>query len=86
MSNIFSNALEGNTYIGYKSRIIASWIKVGGGFRSNREKKEFKEWLSTLVERNYITSDQRWEVLFMIDNGKLELQEDARKFFREHSR
>ena len=55
------------------SRIIASWYKAGG----TRYLGDFRKWLKTLTQ---LTDDQRHEIEFLFDNGKLELEMSAHNF------
>lgn len=61
------------------SRIIASWFKVGG----TKYLSDFRKWLKTL---NQLTDDQRHDIEFMFDNGKLELEFSAKNFIKNNIR
>lgn len=52
------------------SRIIASWYRVGGTLAGLRG------WLETTP----LTKEQIGEVMFLAENGKLEWENDARKY------
>ena len=59
------------------SRIIASWFKVGG----SKYLGDFRKWLKTLDK---LTDDQRREIEFLFDNGKLELEFSAKNFIKNN--
>lgn len=60
------------------SRIIASWINVGG---KCNYRGEFDEWLKHLG----IEEAERREIKNMARNGKLEFEEDARIFRKSYN-
>ena len=75
----------------YYSRFIASWIKAGGNF--NKSKKVyvnedhyyrtsmFEEWLRQItINGKHIPEETIKEIYELATSGKLELQEDAKKF------
>ncbi len=68
----------------YYSRIIASWTNVGGDVKSKR----FKEWLESITDddtgERVLTDEQVYDIYRLANNGKLEWQENARKFMAEH--
>lgn len=68
----------------YYSRIIASWTNVGGNVKS----KMFKEWLKSIKDddtgERVLTDEQVYDIYRLANNGKLEWQENARKFMEEH--
>jgi hypothetical protein len=68
----------------YYSRIIASWINVGGDTHS----RMFEEWLRSITDSNtgekVLTDDQISDILRLARNGKLEWQNDASRFINEH--
>lgn len=68
----------------YYSRIIASWSNVGGNVHS----KEFKEWMKSIKDDNtgerVLTDEQVNDIFRLADNGKLEWEENARRFMKEH--
>lgn len=72
MSNFENKVFNGE----YASRYIASWIVVGGQLRYGKDVDNFKEWLLSIGlnqdEADYITELARC--------GKLELQENAKRF------
>ena len=71
-------SFENKTFEGiHYSRFIASWNKVKG----NTFNYEFREWLRSLTINNRkIPDDVIQEICNLRDNGKLELQEHAKKF------
>lgn len=77
MNDEFENKIyEGIHY----SRFIASWVKVGGELRS-RNAWIFQDWLRQLIiNGNPIPEEVIMEIYNFATNGKLELQENARKF------
>lgn len=68
----------------FYSRIIASWTNVGG----NVQGKMFKEWLKSIKDdetgERVLTDEQVYDIWRLANNGKLEWQENARKFMEEH--
>ena len=62
------------------SRFVASWVKVGGELRS-RNAYLMKDWLRTLtINDKKIPEDIIMEIYNFATNGKLELQELAKRF------
>ena len=74
MMDEFNNRIEGNTTVGFKSRVVASFINVGGKVRS----KKFDEYLDKLVELHWIEAKDKDEIRYFAMNGKLELESIAR--------
>ena len=68
----------------YYSRIIASWTNVGGDVHS----RMFKEWLRSIkdcnTDKRVLTDDQISDILRLARNGKLEWQNDASRFIKNH--
>ena len=60
----------------YYSRIIASWINVGGNIRTLSDRKAFKKWLTSLE----IADEDILQIVDLATNGKLEYEHDAKKF------
>lgn len=60
----------------YESRFIASWVREGGGLRYVEDIKDFYNWLISLG----LTEEQANHIKFLATNGKLELENSARKF------
>lgn len=80
MTDIFENKIIRNIHC---SRYVASYVKAGGSLRS-REAWRFKGWLKSLVIDDEKLSDD--EVLYIYNygtNGKLELEEHAKRFLAE---
>lgn len=65
-----------NGYV-YATRFIASWIKVGGQLRTGKDIKDFKDWLKSIGE---ISDDDIDRIVFLATNGRLELENHARRF------
>ena len=65
-----------NGYV-YATRFIASWIKVGGQLRTGKDIKDFKDWLKSIGE---ISDDDIDHIVFLATNGRLELENHARRF------
>lgn len=65
-----------NGYV-YATRFIASWIKVGGQLKTGKDIKDFKEWLKSIGE---ISDDDINHIVFLATNGRLELEDHARRF------
>ena len=64
----------------YATRFIASWIKVGGTLNKPGDLTKFVNWLRSLeLSENEICS-----IKFLATNGKLELEDDAKKFLKEN--
>lgn len=63
------------------SRYIASWINAGG----ESSDRDFEDWLRT-VRTGYfcdgepLTEDEIDEIMFLKNNGKMELESSVRKF------
>lgn len=65
----------------YISRFIASWQAAGN---CRKDYGLFREWLKTLIiNGRYLTDDEIHDILFIADNGKLELEMSARKFLKK---
>ena len=68
----------------YYSRIIASWTNVGGNVKS----KEFRNWLKSITDEDtgerVLTDEQVYDIYRLANNGKLEWQENAKKYMAEH--
>ena len=65
------------------SRIIASWVNAGGDVNSI----EFREWLRSIKDENnerILTEDQVWQITKLATCGKLEFENDAERFIKEH--
>lgn len=73
----------------YYSRFIASWY-IAGGHRirsyadSEKTPNEFVRWLKQLrINDKSMPDDVIRDILEMATNGKLELESDAKAFFKE---
>ena len=74
----------------HTSRYIASWYKVGGTMKKyvnktdpnkRRIESHFADWLRTLViNGEHLTREEIDHICRLAENGKLELQESAKKF------
>jgi hypothetical protein len=94
----FENKCVESCFFGgaHYSRIIASWCNIGGTMERKRIKIPceggrgwklgfdwpFRDWLQSLVTKHLIDEYDMENILFLVDNGKLELEEDARKFIQ----
>lgn len=76
---MFENRIEGNDTVGYKSRVVASYINEGGNINS----KKFDQYLEKLVEYGWITSDDMYDIKSFATNGKMELEHIARIILNE---
>ena len=66
----FENRIEGNDTVGFKSRVIASYLNEGGDIKS----KKFEEYLDKLVELGWIKPENKKEIKYFARNGKIELE------------
>ena len=78
----FENSIIRGIHI---SRYIASWVRVGGTIgRAHRHLGNscaFTDWLRTLeIDNEHLTDDEVWQIYRFATNGKLELQESAKRF------
>lgn len=66
----------------YYSRIIMSWVRAGGTFDKHGEGYDrFKSWLESLIiDSEHIPEEVIDEIMFLAMNGKMELEDDAKKF------
>lgn len=62
----------------YYTRFIASWAREGGDMKHLRKKGGFKDWLKTLP----LTEEEIDDIVFLAENGKMELENSAREFMR----
>lgn len=77
----FENLIEGNNTVHYKSRVIASFVKEGGGIRS----KKFDQYLDKLIELGWILPADKHDIKNFATNGKLELETIAREILKEET-
>lgn len=70
----------------FYSRIIASWSRVYVDYQVFGN--EFKDWLRSIKDaktgERILTEDQVRDIYNLATNGKLEWQENARRFINEH--
>ena len=59
------------------SRIISSWLNVGGSLRTGKDKNDFLRWL---IGMGVLTYEQIDDIYNMATNGKLEWESNARLF------
>ena len=64
-----------NGYI-YETRFIASWVRMGGQLQYGEDIDNFYDWLLSLG----LTKEEADHIRFLATNGKLELENSARKF------
>ena len=64
----------------YYSRFIASWVKKGGMLKTGHDISMFRSWL-TEIGCDDETVDK---ITFLASNGKLELENSAERFLKEH--
>lgn len=64
----------------YASRFIASWLREGGNLRRGADYELFREWLVSIG----VTPENAKRISFLAENGKLELEEMAKRFLKEH--
>lgn len=75
----FENRIEDNITVGYKSRVIASYIKEGGNIKS----KKFDQYLDKLAELGWIKPEDKYDIKSFATNGKLELEYIASIILKE---
>lgn len=81
------NGIESEGDMGYKnkkshnginySRYIASWRREGGDIKGYL----FERWLR---EQEQLTDEEIQDIMFLIDNGKMELERSAREFMERN--
>ena len=64
----------------FYSRFIASWVRKGGMLKTGHDISMFRSWL-TEIGCDDETVDK---ITFLATNGKLELENSAKKFIAEH--
>lgn len=64
----------------HSSRFIASWLRAGGKLNTGKDVSDFKKWLKSLG----LSDEDVRQVWYLATNGKLELQENAKKFIGEN--
>jgi len=70
--NIFINDIHATRY-------IVSWFKSGGSLKGQRRNGEFEQWLISLG----VDEEDRRYIFELATNGKLELENSAKKFIAE---
>lgn len=65
----------------YYSRYIASWANEGGTFQ-HEGLWDFKDWLKSLG----LDDEEIIEIAFLANNGKLELEVNAKEFMKNSKR
>ena len=69
----------------YISRFIASWQEAGGNCR--KDYGLFEEWLETLIiNGRHLTDEEIHDILFIANNGKLELELSAKMFLKKNAK
>ena len=77
---MFENKLVKGIHI---SRYIMSWARVGGPLNYRGKGYTFGEWLETLeIDGSKLSEEEIHDIMFIAQNGKLELEESAREFIR----
>ena len=71
-----------NGYV-YATRFIASWIKVGGQLRTGKDIEDFKDWLKSIGE---VSEDDIDRIVYLATNGRLELEDHAKRFLAIRSK
>ena len=64
----------------FYSRFIASWLRKGGMLKTGHDISMFRSWL-TEIGCDDETVDK---ITFLASNGKLELENSAERFLKEH--
>ena len=64
----------------FYSRFIASWVRKGGMLKTGHDISMFRCWL-TEIGCDDETVDK---ITFLASNGKLELENSAERFLKEH--
>lgn len=68
----------------YTTRFIASWTKMGGKL-DRKGACLFEEWLEGLViNERHLDEEEIMYIMFIAQNGKMELENDARRFLKKH--
>lgn len=67
----------------YATRFIMSWVRSGGNFGKHGEGyDDFRNWLKSLG----LKSDDIEDIMFLAQNGKLELEVSAKNYITNLSR
>ena len=70
-----------NGYI-YATRFIMSWVRSGGTFgKRGKGYDDFRKWLESLE----LKTEDIEDIMFLAQNGKLELEVSANKFINNLS-
>lgn len=67
-----------NGYV-YYTRFFASWIRSGGDPIYLRKERGFEDWLRHLG----LNEEDINGIMFLAENGRLELETDAKRFLKE---
>ena len=71
-----------NGYV-HATRFIASWIKVGGQLRTGKDIEDFKDWLKSIGK---VSEDDIDRIVYLATNGRLELEDHAKRFLAIRSK
>ena len=74
---MFENKIINN--YAHASRFIASWIRAGGDLRTGKDLSNFHKWLLSIG----VEKDDADYIKFLAENGKLELQNNAKDFLNK---
>ena len=67
----------------YATRFIMSWVRSGGTFgKHGKGYDDFRKWLESLE----LKTEDIEDIMFLAQNGKLELEVSAKKFITNLSR
>lgn len=73
---MFENRIIENIHM---SRFVVSWVKEGGKLNY-----EFKDWLKSLtINGRKLTDDEIRDIYNFATNGKMELEDSARRFLTQ---
>ena len=64
----------------FYSRFIASWVKKGGMLKTGHNISMFRSWLTEIGCDDEAVD----KITFLASNGKLELENSAERFLKEH--
>lgn len=76
----------------YATQYVASWVKTGGQLGGHiyikgklySDIQLFRQWLETLIINDgKLTEDEIRIIINLADDGKLELEESAKRFIKE---
>jgi len=76
----WENGVASDNYT-YYSRFIASWINAGGyELGGAKGRVHFRKWLESL---GWLSELDIIRIAFLASNGKLELEDDAKRYIEE---